>query len=406
VKKYFFTTIVIITVIVIVVIAVVRYWDTIRGILPVLKGPSEDIAELLNGSIEDSPLKLPPGFDISVFAEISGARVMVFDSEGDMWVSQTQNGTVTRVEVQNEEAISQEVAFRNLNKPHGLAFDPENSSVLYIAEEHRIVRVNLSGKEKVLEEVLPLPSGEGHSTRTIGFGPDPSNPSGQAKRLYISIGSSCNVCAEKDERRATILSVGRSASDVITFARGLRNAVFFTWHPFTKELWTTEMGRDWLGDDFPPDEVNIVERDGFYGWPTCYGKNVHDIDFDKNTYIRNPCQEPFEAPSHIDIPAHSAPLGLGFVEPSFGWPQEYWHDLIVAYHGSWNRTVPTGYKLVRIRLDEAGNYLGVEDFATGWARENDGVFEILGRPAGLLFKKDGTLYISDDSAGVIYKIKY
>ena len=165
-------------------------------------------------------------------------------------------------------------------------------------------------------------------------------------------------------------------------------------HPVTGEIWGTDMGRDLLGDDVPPDEVNIIREGGNYGWPICYGKNIHDADFDKNTYIRNPCMEPFEQPSQIDIPAHSAPLGIAFI-PEEGWPEEYWHDILVAYHGSWNRSVPTGYKIVRI--DEHGI---ATDFMTGFM---DGG-EVLGRPVGLLVEPGGALYISDDRAGVIYKV--
>ena len=191
-------------------------------------------------------------------------------------------------------------------------------------------------------------------------------------------------------------------SDFEEFARGLRNAVFFTWSYVDARMWATEMGRDWLGDELPPDEINIIEKGKDYGWPHCYGKNIHDVDFDKNVvYKRKPCMEPFETPSYIDIPAHSAPLGLAFV-PEEGWPKEYWYDLIVAYHGSWNRNEPTGYKVVRLKLDEDGNFEGVEDFITGWLRP-DGA---LGRPVDILLEPGGVMYISDDKAGVIYRVSY
>ena len=182
------------------------------------------------------------------------------------------------------------------------------------------------------------------------------------------------------------------------YARGLRNTVFFTWDEKGR-MWGTDMGRDYLGDDLPPDEINILSEDKNYGWPICYGKNIHDTNFDKNVYIRAPCEEPFETPAFIDLPAHSAPLGLAFIP--VGWPREYAGNLLVAYHGSWNRSVPTGYKIARITFDAAGNYIGAEDFMTGWLVEKG----VIGRPVDLLVNQ-GVLYISDDRAGVIYKVEY
>jgi glucose/arabinose dehydrogenase len=160
------------------------------------------------------------------------------------------------------------------------------------------------------------------------------------------------------------------------------------------------MGRDFLGDNLPPDEINILEKGKNYGWPNCYGKNIHDTVFDKNTYIRNPCMEPFETPSLIDLPAHSAPLGLAFVPSGKGWPKEYEGNLLVAYHGSWNRTVPTGYAIRRFVLDSKNNVVKDEDFVSGWLTEKG----VLGRPADLKFASDGTLYVSDDRAGLVYRI--
>jgi len=166
------------------------------------------------------------------------------------------------------------------------------------------------------------------------------------------------------------------------------------------KIWATEMGRDGLGDNTPPDEINIIEKGKNYGWPICYGKNIHDTNFDKKTYIRNPCMVPLETPSYVDLQAHSAPLGLDFV-PEEGWPESYWYNMLVAYHGSWNRSIPTGYKIVRINMDSKGKYLGTEDFITGWLTA-DG--KKLGRPVDIKVSPGGTAYISDDQAGVIYRL--
>ncbi len=370
--------------------------------------PPADITEFLPedsvpaGSLTETgmPLDLPPGFSISVFAkDLPGARVMRFDRSGNLWVSRTSEGAVTLLEIDGDTGAvrNQGDVFRGLQKPHGLAFDPEQGLRLYIAEEHRIRRFQTYSEDATGVHVLDLPQGEGHFTRTIDFGPD--------RKLYISVGSSCNVCQESDQRRAAILRYDPETKQSEIFARGLRNAVFFIWDSAGR-MWATEMGRDWLGDDLPPDEINIVEEGKHYGWPLCYGKNIQDTDFDplREELLLTPVKNPrciSRAPSFIDIPAHSAPLGLGFVPPNSRWPEDYWHDLLVAYHGSWNRSQPTGYKVVRHRFDTSGRYEGVQDFITGWLTPEGA----LGRPVDIILR-DGSIYLSDDKAGVIYKVEW
>lgn len=376
------------------------YHKNLRGIGPAIKPPPEDITETINTT--GMPLKLPAGFSIEIFAkDLSGARVMKLDPFGNMWVSRTSKGIISQLEVGDSgKVVRQSDVFQNLRKPHGLAFDPEFEYALYIAEEHQIRRIGTYSDDPG-QTILSLPRGGRHTTRTLGFGPD--------NKLYISIGSSCDVCRESNERRAAITQYDPKTKAETLLAKGLRNAVFFAWHPKTHSMWVTEMGRDMLGDNLPPDEINIIRGPSTssgqnstpnFGWPICYGKNIHDTNFDKNTYIRNPCMEPFETQSFIDIPAHSAPLGLAFIPATDAWPEEYHHDLLVAYHGSWNKAEPTGYKIVRFKLDKNGTYEGVEDFITGWLTP-DGA---LGRPVDILIQPDGTMYISDDKAGVIYKI--
>lgn len=375
------------------------YWSNLRGIGPAIKKPVGDIKQQLDKNLipaenkTDFPLKLSDGFKISVFADdLPGARVIEFDFMGNAWISQTSMGIISMLEIKGQSVIRKSQPFRNLNKPHGLAFDNEQKTLLYIAEEDKISKVLIyteSGPDKISE----LPSGDGHYTRSLGLGPD--------NQLYLSIGSSCNICNEKDERRAKILLVDKDTGSLREYARGLRNSVFFTWNPKDKKLWATDNGRDLLGDDLPPDEINIIEEGKNYGWPTCYGRNIHDTSFDKNIYIRNPCLEPFETESYIDIQAHSAPLGLAFIPQNSGWPKEYEGDLVVALHGSWNRSIPTGYKLIRIDLDEYGEYKKTEDFITGWLTK-DGA---MGRPVDVKFF-EGSLYVTDDKAGLIYRIEY
>lgn len=376
-------------------------WKNFRGALPLVLPDPPEVENFINSTSSTgngiSYLKTAPGFSVSVFAkDLPGARVMVKDSFGNYWVSQTSQGVVSLLEVDKSrgKVVNQGAVFKNLNNPHGLAFDPEFYFRLFIAEEDRIISVP-TYSEPDTKEIIRLPSGGGHFTRTIGFGPD--------GRLYVSIGSSCNVCREDDERRAKIFSLNKDGTDFKEFARGLRNTVFFAWHPNTGKMWGTDMGRDLLGDNIPPDEINIIEEGKNYGWPICYGKNIHDNNFDKNVYFRNPCAEPFEEPSFVDIPAHSAPLGLAFIPPESGWPKDYWNNLLVAYHGSWNRSEPTGYKVVRYKLNGSGNLLSGEavDFISGWLLSDN---KVLGRPAGVLVDPAGFVLISDDKAGIIYKV--
>jgi len=219
------------------------------------------------------------------------------------------------------------------------------------------------------------------------------------KYLLISVGSSCDACEEEDPRRAKILAVDPDGGgDVETFASGLRNSAFMAVHPLSKHVWATEKGRDDLGDNWPPDEINIILEGSHYGWPYCYGKRLHDDKSDPTGEHREFCKDTI--PSFIDIPAHSAPLGLAFFPPE--WPEEFRHDLLVAFHGSWNRTEPTGYKVVRYKLDAAGNFEDVEDFITGWLTPQGA----LGRPVDILITPEGVIYISDDQAGVVYRVVY
>lgn len=422
-----------------------RAYTNVRGARPAFGPPAGDIVREMEKPAQNSsdfPLRLPVGISISLFAKGLGSpRVLTFDPEGTILVSIPSRGQVVALPDENRDGVTDrtEVILDSLNRPHGIALHPKSQS-LYVAETDQVAVYDYDSKTfkaSNKRKLVDLPKGGNHITRTIGFGPD--------RNLYISIGSSCNACIEDDERRAKMLVVtDRGTTD---YATGLRNAVFFTWHPKTIEMWATEMGRDLLGDDTPPDEVNIVKYGKFYGWPYCYGKNVQDKTFtdDKGLNmlgfqgltISEVCIR--AAPSHIDIPAHSAPLGLAFIPsnplvplntsdpsdpsqipktpesegvkkiaaatktlPSLLWPEEYQGDLLVAYHGSWNRSEPTGYKVVRMKLDEQGNYQGVEDFITGWLTGGSA----LGRPVDLLFDTHGVLYISDDKAGIIYRVAY
>ena len=350
------------------------FYNNFRSAKPVVI-PTQPPGPAVNQT--EFPLTLPDGFSISIFAKGLGSpRVLAWDPNSTLLVSIPSQGRIVAI------ADRHVTVADGLNRPHGIAF---LGSTLYIAEAHQVATYDYDqtthraiNKKKIID----LPGGY-HFTRTIGFDRD--------GKLYIAVGSSCNVCVD-GEHRAKILVANADGTNLKEFASGLRNSVFFTWHPSTSQLWATEMGRDLIGDDIPPDEINIVREGKFYGWPYCYGKNTEDKTFTPS----KSCQG--AQPSHIDLQAHSAPLGLAFIPP--GWPSEYRDDLLIAYHGSWNRTEPTGYKIVRAKLDAQGNYEATEDFITGWLA-GDGA---LGRPVDLLFGPDGSLYISDDKAGVIYRV--
>lgn len=396
------------------ILAGVFYWKNLRGIKPAITKPPEDIAKLIEekgdditGTIRNStefPIQIHEAFSISIFARgLINPRVLTHDPQGNLLVSLTKDDKVVALPDRNGDGKADEVitVAKNLNRPHGMVFQCTDRCRLYIAESHQVSafdydQVNLKAFNQT--PLVDLPDDGRHFTRTLLFRTKRPNEN----RLMVSIGSSCDTCIEKDQRRAAIWQLDLEDNSFTPFAKGLRNSVFMALHPGTGYLWATEMGRDLLGDGLPPDEINIVTENKNYGWPTCYGKNVHDTEFDTNTYIRNPCTEPFEMPSHIDIPAHSSPLGLSFF-PKEGWPEKYHHDLLVAYHGSWNRTIPTGYKLVYYDLDELGNLLGSSDFMTGLLRPDD---TSLGRPADVMIEPNGIIYVSDDKAGVIYRMEY
>jgi glucose/arabinose dehydrogenase len=385
------------------------YWQNLRGAGPAVKSPPQDIAKVLKKdqvpSGEESadsasiPLKLPRGFTISVFAaRVPGARVLALDPQGTLLVSLTREGKVVALPDKNGDGKADDVVtvLKGLNKPHGLAFGPKEKTRLYVAETDQVAAYDYDPehfKATNKKKIIDLPSGDRHFTRTLLFLPPPGQ-----HRLLISVGSACDVCVEKDWRYAKILVADADGANLKTYASGLRNSVFMTLHPLSKHVWATEMGRDFLGDNLPPDEINLIMEGKNYGWPWCYGNQVHDRKFDSDGSHREFCKETI--PSFIDIPAHSSPLGLAFFSKE--WPKEFQYNLLVAYHGSWNRTEPTGFKVVRYKLDATGNYLGVEDFISGWLRPKGA----LGRPVDILIKDDGTIFISDDKAGLIYRVKY
>ncbi len=378
-------------------------YRNLRGVGPAVLKPPVITDLLKTDSLSDTPainttgmpLTIPDGFSLSLFARDLGApRVLRFDPKGVLLASIPGRGQVVALPDGNGDGVADEtiVVANGLRTPHGLAF---HEGKLFVAEIDGVVIYDYNADTKSAtnkRRIVDLPSGGIHVTRTIDIGPD--------GRLYISVGSSCNVCHEKDSRRAKILVTNADGGNLQEYATGLRNSVFFTWD-LRGRMFATDMGRDLIGDDIPPDEINIVEGGKFYGWPYCYGKKVWDRQFDSSKGAQDRCEQSIS--SHVDLQAHSAPLGLRFIPEN--WGNEYEGDLLVLYHGSWNRTVPTGYKVVIIKLDKNGNYETTEDFITGWLGSAKGASGAHGRPADVIFDASGVGYISDDKAGVVYRLE-
>lgn len=333
-------------------------------------------------------LMAPPGFEVSVFAAgLKGPRFMAGDPGGNIYVSLPSEGKVVVLVDKNRDGIADRtVVFASgLDKPHGVAF---RGTDLIVAETGRLVLLRdtdgdlKSDTREVLTDDIP-PDGN-HWTRTVVVGPD--------GKLYVSVGSSCNACVEDDKRRASILRFSDARAEI--YATGLRNSVGMAWSPVKNELWAVDNGRDFLGDDLPPDELNKIIEGGAYGWPNCYGDRVTDAE------VGNAWKCKDTIPPVEKLQAHSAPLGIAF-GTGLEMPEEFRDALFIAYHGSWNRKTPTGYKVVAIPFHEGRNAGPPADFLTGWL---DSRGRAWGRPVGLLAAADGALYLSDDRAGAVYRI--
>lgn len=346
-------------------------------------------------------LRVPAGFTIAKFADGLGKpRQLAVSASGNVYVTNREAGTVTRLRDTNADGVADEKqVVATIKSVHGITI---HSGTMYLVAIKEVFSapINADGSLGTLRQLIgDLPDAGQHPNRTIGFGPD-----GQ---MYLTVGSTCNACAEPNPEHATMLVANPDGSNRRVYASGLRNTIGFGWHPQTKELYGFDHGIDWLGDEQQQEELNLIKQGAFYGWPYIYGDgnyNPHPRPMGDTTYaqIRARTTVPL-----IGYTPHAAPLAMVFytapssVTTSF--PADYQNDAFVTMRGSWNRTKPSGYNVVRVKF-ENGKPVRVDDFVTGFLVENNQ--SQFGRPVGIATMPDGSLIFSEDNNGVIYRVSY
>ena len=335
-----------------------------------------------------SDISLPDGFSIEVWAdEVPNARSLALGESGTVFVSTRRDGRVYAVVQSDDEAPVVTTIAEGLRMPNGIAF---KYGALFVAENHRIIRfdnieTNLDSIPDPVVVIDTLPAERHHGWRYIDFGPD--------NKLYIALGAPCNVCESKGSANISRMNPDGSGQEV--FAEGVRNSVGFAWHPETDELWFTDNGRDMLGDDIPPGELNRAPEAGMhFGFPYCHGDDVSDPEFGD----QRSCSE-FVPPAQ-KLGAHVAPLGVIFYTGDM-FPEEYRNQVLIAEHGSWNRSRKIGYRVSMVRMSN-GKPTDYDAFADGWLIDE----EVSGRPVDLLQLEDGSVLLSDDQNELIYRITY
>ncbi|WP_428995914.1 PQQ-dependent sugar dehydrogenase [Paraburkholderia ferrariae] len=341
-------------------------------------------------------IKLPPGFHIEVLsADLPGAREMTLSGNGTLLYVGSTDGDVYALELKDGKAIKRHIVASGLTMPVGVAW---RNGALYVSAVSSIVRLDdidrhLDDPPKAVVVTDSLPAERHHGWKFIAFGPD--------GKLYVPQGAPCNVCLPaSDPQRVHFAMFGRMEPDgshYETIARGVRNTVGFAWHPQTHELWFTDNGRDMLGDDIPDDKLNRLAHVGEdFGFPYCHGGNVADPEFGAG----HPCSG--FTPPVLKLGAHVASLGMRFYTGSM-FPADYKNCIFIAEHGSWNRSKKVGYRVVRVIANPDGTNARQEVFAQGWLNSDETQW---GRPADVLPLPDGSLLVSDDYAGAIYRVTY
>ena len=339
-------------------------------------------------------IELPAGFSIEVFASgIDLARSLAQSPSGTVFVGtgglRQSDAVYAVVDGDGDGSADRRYEIASgLNRPNGVAF---HDGDLYVAEINRILRLNdidsrLGSPPEPVVITDGLPDRRHHGWKFIRFGPD--------GRLYVPVGAPCNICDEGDPF-ATILRLDDSGAYEVV-ARGVRNTVGFDWHPGTGQLWFTDNGRDMMGDDVPPDELNVLTEDGqHFGYPYCHGQDIPDPEFGD----QKPCAE--LVPPALDLGPHVGAIGMRFYRGD-AFPERYRGQIFIAEHGSWNRSNKIGYRVMVVHVDRDGRATDYEEFATGWLQGEDS----WGRPVDVMEREDGSLLVSDDMRGVIYRIVY
>lgn len=339
-------------------------------------------------------LNLPEGFQISLFAEgIDNARSMAMGDNGTLFVGNRKGKRVYAIQDTDGDYKADNIIVLDttFQVPNGIAF--RNGS-LYVAEVNRLLRfdnieANLNNPPEPVVVYDDYPTEFHHGWKYIAFGPD--------GKLYVPVGAPCNICESEDERFASITRMDPDGSNREIYARGVRNSVGFTWHPETGELWFTDNGRDMMGDDIPPCELNRVSEAGqHFGYPYCHGDAIKDPEFGD----KFPCSD-FVPPAQ-NLGPHTAPLGVKFYTGDM-FPEEYRGHAFIAEHGSWNRSSKIGYRITLVRLED-NKAVSYETFLDGWLDEASQ--EVFGRPVDLLQLEDGSMLISDDYGNAIYRVSY
>ncbi|RKR44620.1 PQQ-dependent sugar dehydrogenase [Paraburkholderia sp. BL17N1] len=336
-------------------------------------------------------IKLPPGFHIEVLSDaVPSARAMALSPKGILYLG-SLDGHVYALELQNGRVTARHVIASGLETPAGVAW---HDGALYVSAVSKIVRfdaidTHLNGPSKPAVVIDTLPTETHHGWKFIAFGPD--------GKLYVPQGAPCNVCLKDRNRFGLIGRMDPDGSHYEVVARGIRNSVGFAWHPLTHEMWFTDNGRDLLGDDVPDDKLNRATRAGMdFGFPYCHGGDTPDPEFGKD----HPCSA-FTPPA-VKLGAHVAALGMRFYDgPMF--PAAYRNTIFIAEHGSWNRSKKVGYRVVHVVTNPDGSNARQEVFAEGWLQSGETEW---GRPADVLPLPDGSLLISDDYAGAVYRVTY